>query len=113
MTIRNRRFERDRDNKMLVGVCAGLARSSGIDVTIIRVALVLSALGLSFFWTAILYLAAAFVGRPRRDGASEWAIAHREEARDRMRSLDLRMQAIETYATSANSRLAREIDELR
>jgi hypothetical protein len=30
-----------------------------------------------------------------------------------MRSLDLRMQAIETYVTSSNSKLAREIEELR
>ena len=36
-----------------------------------------------------------------------------EEARERMRNLDLRMQAIETYVTSSNSRLAREIEELR
>ena len=37
----------------------------------------------------------------------------REESRERMRNLDLRMQAIETYVTSSNSQLAREIEELR
>jgi hypothetical protein len=30
-----------------------------------------------------------------------------------MRNIDLRMQAIETYVTSSNSSLAREIEELR
>ena len=37
----------------------------------------------------------------------------REESRERVRNLDLRMQAIETYVTSSNSQLAREIEELR
>ena len=36
-----------------------------------------------------------------------------EEQRQRMRNIDLRMQAIETHVTSSNSRLAREIEELR
>ena len=49
-----------------------------------------------------------------RPQASAAALAHsREESRERMRSLDLRMQAIETYVTSSNSSLAREIEDLR
>ena len=44
---------------------------------------------------------------PRSEGVP------REEARERIRNMDLRMQAIETYVTSSNSRLAREIEDLR
>ena len=73
----------------------------------------------AFPWTFVAYGIAYFVGRPQQ-GRRSFAPSRpasgsvsREEARERMRSLDLRMQAIETYVTSSNSRLAREIEDLR
>ena len=114
MTVRRKRFELDRGEGKLLGVCAGLANQTGIDATIIRVALVLVTLVGAWPWTVIAYLAAAFVGHRRRDRSSGYArIPDRQDSRERMRSLDLRMQAIETYVTSSNSRLAREIEDLR
>ena len=114
MTVRRKRFELDRREGKLLGVCAGLANQTGIDATIIRVALVLVTLIGAWPWTVVAYLAAAFVGHRRKGRGSVHArIGDREESRERMRSLDLRMQAIETYVTSSNSRLAREIEELR
>ena len=114
MSVRSRKFEVDRSEKKLLGVCAGLARSTGVDATIIRIAMVVLTLAAPFPWTVIAYLVAAFVGQPRRGSTYQPSrIAGREESRERMRSLDLRMQAIETYVTSSNSRLAREIEELR
>ena len=114
MNMGGRRFEVDRAEGKLLGVCAGLANHTGVDVTLIRVGLVLVTLMGAFPWTLIAYGIAAFVGQSRgRPAASRGRLAGREESRERMRSLDLRMQAIETYAASSNSRLAREIEDLR
>jgi phage shock protein C len=112
MNMRGKRFEVDRENGKIAGVCAGIANHTGVDATIIRIALVLVTLLGAFPWTLIAYAVAAMVGRPRRPAAYV-PIARGDESRERMRSLDLRMQAIETYVTSSNSKLAREIEELR
>jgi len=117
MTMRGR-FEIDRENGKLMGVCAGLANHSGVDVTIIRVGLVLVTILGAFPWTLIAYGIAAIAGKPKpRQGFSLDRFAKRErtaeQARERMRDIDRRMQDIETYVTSSNSRLAREIEELR
>ncbi len=115
MNMRGKRFETDKAEGKLLGVCAGLANHTGIDATIIRVALVVVTVLGAFPWTLILYGVAALVGRPRQQAgyALSRSAATREESRERMRNLDLRMQAIETYVTSSNSKLAREIEELR
>jgi len=119
MNMRGRKFEVDRANGKVAGVCAGIANMTGWDVTIVRVGLVLATLTIAFPWSVIAYAAAAFFGQPDRRGASyglsrsSGRSTAREEARERVRNLDLRMQAIETYVTSSNSKLAREIEELR
>lgn len=115
MRLRGKRFEVDRREGKFLGVCAGLANHTGIDATILRVGLVLVTLLGAFPWTVIAYFVAAFVGQPRRRTADLdlSRVTTAEESRERMRNLDLRMQAIETYVTSSNSRLAREIEELR
>lgn len=113
MSVRGK-FELDRAEGKLLGVCAGLARSTGIDATIIRIGAVVVTLMGAFPWTVVAYLIAAFVGHKRQGSVFvPGRISSSVEARERMRSLDLRMQAIETYATSSNSRLAREIEQLR
>ena len=110
---RGKRFEIDRSEGKLLGVCAGIANYTGVDATLVRIGAVLLTLAVAFPWTFVAYFAAAFFGRTDRKSYTPARLAGREEARDRMRAIDLRMQAIETYATSANSRLAREIEELR
>jgi phage shock protein PspC (stress-responsive transcriptional regulator) len=113
MRTRGTRFELDRGEGKLFGVCAGIARSTGIDATIVRVAVVLLALFGSFTWTAIAYGAAALYGHFQAKSASRSFLTESAETPERVRSHELRMRAIETYTTSANSRLAREIEELR
>lgn len=113
MRMRGRRFEVDKAEGKFLGVCAGLANHTGVDATLIRVGLIVVTLLGAFPWTVIAYFVAAWAGQPRRGAFAPGRIPDREEARERMRSLDLRMQAIETYVTSSNSRLAREIEELR
>jgi phage shock protein C len=122
MNMRGRTFEVDRDNGKVLGVCAGIAKAVNVDATFVRVGLVLVALLISVKAFIVLYLVGALVGwrrwgqsqsRYRRSQVPSRHASSGEEARERMRSLDLRMQAIETYATSSNSRLAREIEDLR
>jgi phage shock protein C len=118
MNMGGRKFEVDRANGKLAGVCAGFANMTGIDVTIVRVGLVLLTLTIAFPWSLIAYAVAAFAGQPKRGigyvpSRSVARSTSREETRERVRNLDLRMQAIETYVTSSNSQLAREIEELR
>ena len=114
MNVRGRRFETDRSEGKILGVCAGIANQIGIDATIVRISVVVLALAVSVPWMVVAYLVAAYFGRPTRRAAHlPKRMPAREESQERMRSLDLRMQAIETYVTSSNSRLAREIEELR
>ena len=109
MNVRGRRFETDRSEGKILGVCAGIANQIGIDATIVRIGVVVLALAVSVPWMVVAYF-----GRPTRRAAHlPKRMPAREESQERMRSLDLRMQAIETYVTSSNSRLAREIEELR
>jgi phage shock protein C len=114
MRVRGRKFEIDRTEGKFLGVCAGLANYTGVDATIVRIGAVVVTLMGAFPWTVLAYFIAAFVGQQRRPSVYEPSrVASREESRERMRNLDLRMQAMETYVTSSNSRLAREIEELR
>ena len=113
MSMRAMKFEVDRSEGKLLGVCAGLSNRTGLDVTIIRVAVVLMALVTSFWAVAIFYLAAAFAGSQGRRMARCRRAAQSDDVQDRIRSHDLRMRSIETYVSGSNSRLAREIEELR
>ena len=118
MNIAGKTFQVDRANGKLAGVCAGIANMTGVDATVIRIGLVVTAVLLTP-WVLLAYGVAALIGQPKRDGGYVPSNVGRsrsirgEEARERMRAVDLRMQAIETYVTSSNSQLAREIEELR
>ena len=115
-----RQFRLNRQDKKIMGVCSGIADHFEIDVTLVRVAMVL-ALIMTFPLMLFAYLAVGLIAKsggnrridhdhadaPRLSGASV------EATRARMRDLDQRMQAIESYVTTSNTALAREIDELR
>ena len=55
-----RSFALDRTHGKLAGVCAGIARRFGIDVTVVRVVFVLGAL-LGFGSFLLIYLAIALI----------------------------------------------------
>jgi phage shock protein C len=114
MNIGGKRFEVDRANGKLAGVCAGIANMTGLDATVVRIGLVVATILLTP-WVLLAYGAAALIGQPKRDAGylPSNTGPRSDETRERMRSVDLRMQAIETYVTSSNSQLAREIEELR
>jgi phage shock protein C len=113
MRTRGTSFEVDRAEGKVLGVCAGIANRTGLDVTIIRVAVVLAALIGSFIWVAILYFGAALVGSQGHRFVRSRREEQADDVRELIRSHDDRMQAIETSVSGSNSRHAREIEELR
>ena len=106
-----------RDGRIL-GVCAGLADHFDIDPTLVRVAAVLTLI-CTFPIGGVAYLLLAMLAgqggakRERYDRFEAYSRDAGDATRERMRALDARLQAIESYVTSPNQRLAREIDELR
>jgi phage shock protein C len=113
-----KKFTLDRRNKKLMGVCAGIANNTGIDATIVRVAVVLLTLAGGFPWTVIAYLIAAMIAKPQSlaDYRADAPPALRGSTYDYQLSasdLDRRLAEVDNYVAGPNSRLAREIEELR
>ena len=111
-----RTFRLDRSNGKLLGVCAGLAKMTGWDATLIRVAVVLVTLLGAFPWTLIAYGIAAFVAGKERpsliDRPSRSSLSVRE-LHESMSDIDRRMIEVDSFVASPNRRLAQEIDSLR
>ena len=120
------RFYRDKRHGKVFGVCAGIADYTGFDVSLVRVCM-LAALFMSGGGILPFYFIAAMV-TPTKPVAFE--IGEREEqkfwqgvrasparaARDissRMKDIDRRLADIESYVTTENRSLAREIEQLR
>ena len=120
------RFYRDKRHGKVMGICAGIADYTGFDVSLVRICMI-AALFLSSGSIIPIYFIAGWVAptKPR-----ELEFADREEkqfwqgvrasparsARDirsRFRDLDRRLADIESYVTSENRTLAREIEQLR
>ena len=120
------RFYRDKRNGKFLGVCAGIADYTGFDVTLIRILLV-AAIIMGSGAPLLIYFIAAMM---TPDKPSEFAFADREEkqfwqgvrasptrtARDirsRFKDIDRRLADNESYVTTENRTLSREIDQLR
>jgi phage shock protein C len=126
MSARRTEFYLDKRNGKWLGVCAGLADYAGVDVTLVRVGVVI----LTFMtsgWAILAYLITAWVADPKpsefyedsREDDQFWQTvrarpgASVRDVRARFRDIDRRIADIETHVTSQNSALAREIDALR
>ena len=120
------RFYRDKQNAKWAGVCAGIADYTGIDVTVVRISVVVLTF-LSGPWTFLAYFLTAWMA-PRKplslyeqdpDEQKFWQGVRANprrtarNVRSRFRDIDRRLADVETYVTSSNSRLAREIEQLR
>ena len=120
------RFYLDKRNGKVMGVCSGIADYTGLDVTLVRIMFV-SAVFMSGGSVLPLYFIAGFMAD---DKPRELAIENQEDqlfwqgvrasprrtARDirsRMREIDRRLADIESYVTTENRSLAREIEQLR
>ena len=126
MTPRHTKFYLDKQNKKWMGVCAGIADYTGIDVTLVRIGMVILPL-LGSGMTVLAYLAAAWLApnKPHElkyetpEQAKFWQGVRASPARtvrdvrSRFRELDRRLADVETYVTSSHGRLAREIEQLR
>ncbi len=118
------RFYRDKANGKLMGVCAGIADYTGIDVLWVR----LGALAFAFS-TGIgipLYFAIGILSEKKpaalyTDQAEQrfWQGVRQSpgrtarEVRARFRDLDRRLASVEAYYVSNNPRLSDEIEKLR
>ncbi len=120
------RFYRDKRNGKVMGVCAGIADYTGFDVTLVRV-MVVAAMLMSSLALLPLYFITGWVAddKPREmaleDGEDTrfWQGVRASPARSardiasRMRQIDRRLADIESYVTTENRSLAREIERLR
>ena len=126
MAARRTKFYLDKQNKKVAGVCAGIADYTGLDATLIRIALVVLAVSTGIGPFLIAYIAAAWIApaQPTElyaspEDARFWQGVRSNtkrstaEVRSKFRELDRRLADIETLYTSRNSRLANEIDSLR
>jgi phage shock protein C len=120
------RFSRDTRNGKVMGVCAGIADYTGFDVSIVRVCF-LAAVFMSGGGILPFYFIAGFVA-PTMPRALERADSQDQQfwqgvrasptraARDirsRFKDIDRRLADHESYVTTENRSLAREIEQLR
>ena len=126
MSVRHTKFYRDKRNGKFMGVCAGIADYTGVDVTLVRIGTVLLTI-LGSGMTIIAYLVTGWIAphKPRElaqetpEQAKFWQGVRASptrtvrDVRSRFREIDRRLAEVETYVTSSNSRLAREIEQLR
>ena len=120
------RFYRDKRNGKFLGVCAGIADYTGFDVNLIRICMI-AAIIMGSGAPLLLYFIAAFM---TPDKPREFAMVDKEEKqfwqgvrasparttrdiRSRFKDIDRRLADIESYVTTENRSLAREIDQLR
>lgn len=125
MSVSRTKFYTDKPNGKWMGVCAGIADYTGIDVTVIRVGLVVLTFAVSGL-TFIAYIAAGMLAPPKPSdlydtpedqkfwqGVRSNPKRSTAEVRSKFRELDRRLADIETHYTSRNTRLAEEIEALR
>jgi phage shock protein C len=120
------RFYLDKRNKKFMGVCSGIADYTGFDVTLVRIMFVASVLMSSGALFALYFIAGFIADDKPRELAVEDKEAQRfwqgvrqsptrtaRDIRSRMRDIDRRIADIESYVTTENRSLSREIEQLR
>lgn len=129
MSARRTKFYLDKRNRKWLGVCSGLADYTGIDVTLVRVGVVLLTVVGGFPWTLIAYWMVNWLAddKPREfdsmtaEDEKFWQTVRARpgrsvrDVRAKFRDIDRRMADIEAHVTSSpsSSALAKEIDALR
>ena len=120
------RFYLDKRHKKVMGVCAGIANYTGLDVNIVRIGLVVSI----FIGAGALIPVYFIAGWIANDEPGEIAADTKEERqfwqgvraspaqsareiRSKMRDINRRLADIEYYVTTENRSLAKEIEQLR
>ena len=120
------RFYRDKRNGKIMGVCAGIADYTGFDVTLVRICMI-AALFLSSGSIIPIYFIAGWIAPVKpaeleysdREDRQFWQgvraspARSAREIRSRFKDLDRRLADIESYVTTENRSLSREIEQLR
>jgi len=119
------RFYRDKRHGKIFGICAGIADYTGFDVSLVRVgfiaALFMSGGGiLPFYWVAALVTPTKPRSLERTDvedqqfwqGVRASPARAARDIRSRFKDIDRRLADIESYVTTENRSLAREIEAL-
>ncbi len=123
---RHTKFYRDKYNAKWMGVCAGIADYTGIDVTLVRIGMIAATLFGSGA-PILIYLIAGMLAPKKPQELAEQAPEDKKfwqgvrasprrtvrDVRSKFRELDRRLADVETYVTSSNSSLSREIEKLR
>jgi phage shock protein C len=120
------KFYRDKQNGKMFGVCAGIADYTGFDVSLVRVCF-LAAMFMSGGGVLPFYFIAAMVTptKPRAlqrtdkeenqfwQGVRASPSRAARDIRSRLKDIDRRLADIESYVTTENRSLSREIEQLR
>jgi phage shock protein C len=120
------RFYRDKRNGKVMGVCSGIADYTGFDVTLVRICMV-AAVFLSSGSILPVYFIAGLIAPNKPHEFETTDVEEREfwrsvrvsptrTARDirlRLKDIDRRLADVESYVTTENRSLAREIEQLR
>ena len=121
------KFYLDKRHGKMMGVCAGLADYTGLDVTLVRILLILAIVcgGAGVLIPAYFITGWIAEDQPRELEASTpeetkfWQGVRQSPSRTardiktRFRDIDRRLAQIEHYVTIENRSLAREIEQLR
>lgn len=113
MKMRETPFRLDRKNGKLLGLCAGLARTTGLDANLIRVALVVATVAGGWPWTVIAYAAAVLAARWGGFAPDRSRLGEDPAREERLREHEDRMREIDRFIARSDDALAREIEELR
>jgi phage shock protein C len=120
------RFYRDKRHGKFLGVCSGIADYTGFDVTLVRI-LFIAAVIMGSGAPLLLYFITAFMTQDKPRELDTTNVEDRQfwqhvrasprrgakDIRSRLREIDRRLADIESYVTTENRSLAREIDQLR
>ena len=122
------RFYRDKRNGKVMGVCAGIADYTGFDVSLVRICLIAAVFLSGGSILPVLFhrrldrarpsRASSMIATARRRailaGRARIAGAHARATSARAcKDIDRRLADIESYVTTENRSLAREIEQLR
>ena len=123
MNTERTRFYRDKINGKIMGVCAGIADYTGIDVLWVRLAFVFLPLH-GVTWPAYFLIGFFAPKKPghlygSHDEQRFWQGVRQSpgrtarEVRARFRDMDRRLADVESFYVSSNPRLSAEIERLR
>ena len=125
MNSRRTQFYRDKQDGKILGVCAGIADYTGVDVMWVRLGTaLLTLMGLGIVPLAYILLGFFAPVRPTElyvdrqeqrfwQGVRQSPTRTAREVRSALREIDRRLAEVEAYYVSSNPRLSAEIERLR